>query len=528
MQTYNSRIVVNRFHGIRTVNAIADVENTGQLSAETCQNIDFKYTNNGSGVGIYSQKGSSVIAEISGKIIYGQWESIQNGVSYWIVYAIDETKGYLYHFKPSSNSFDLIYDQLTPVKACNGLTMVQGFDDLFIFTNGIDDYLSIRMTADEKVKKLNAVDAEERPIRGLCLKTQNGRLITNSGNRIHWSKTSDIYDWSSSTVGVKTNPAYQEFDRNITAIETYGNCLIVFTDTYSVQFCNDPGDDDFSRTEATGGGCAGFKSIIKYDNKIFYYDPVARNIFAYYLFDSGQTRTTEGVANDVLKYLSELNINEADDIIMIGLSIEDRSEIWIKFPSIDGQIVLIFDYLKNEWTERKMSHIHSLALIEGKLYSSVDSKILEEYSGYTYNGQFQSSEYLSQVINLKSDTNLKIPKMPLILTLDDSCTNNFMIEFILDDSPQKLEPKRIEKSGGQFLIWANEDGSIGGEWAEDDGSGGYYWNYDDVLNTTYNVFGLVPFQQMRLRIYTQEEGDEFGIKRIELKKIRVKTKMLGK
>lgn len=528
MATYETNLKVESFKGVRAVNPIVDVQNTGQMSAALCKNIELKYSGDGDCVGIYTMKGNFKIAEIPGKMICDQWESIQKGVSYWIVYAVDEVKGYLYHYKPSAGTFELLYGDLSPVYQCNGLTMAQGFDDLFVFTNGVDDYLSINMSADEKCKPLNAEDAEERKIRGLILKVQNGRLCTNSANRMHWCQVGNIYDWRTSTTGLDTNPAYQEFDRPVTAAETYGDALVVFTDSYSVQFKGNPAKaSDFTRTEATGGGCVGFKAVLKYDNKLFYYDGKAKNVFAYYLYDNGQTRPTDGLANNILKYFSEVDKNREDEIAFVGFASGVRNEIWVKFPTLNDTRVLVFDYLKQEWLPRDMGNVNSLSFVQGQLCSAVDNALYQEYTGNTYCGIFRPSEYVCNTINLGSDSNLKIPKLPMILTFDDSYTNNFTIEFMLNDNPKSITTKRIEKSGSTFLIWAKDDGSLGGEWATDDGQGGYMWNYDDALNVTHNLFGLIPWKRLRIRIYTEQEGDEFGLKRIEMKKVKVKTKTVA-
>lgn len=532
MANYQTDLGIFNFRGIRAVTPVVDVTSSGQMSAESCKNIELKFSGNGNNVGIFTMKGSSVVAELPGKVIRGLFESVQLGISYQIVYATDDTGGYLYLFKPGTNTFELLHEGLTASPRCNGLTMNQGYDDVFVFTNGVDDYLAVLMKSETNpeptVTPLNATDAEERPIRGLCLKYQNGRLITNSGNRVHWSKTADIYDWSSSETGIYTNPAYQEFDRDVTAIETYGDALIAFTSAYSVEFKGNPGNAAaFSRTNATGGGCSGFEAVIKFDNKVFYYDPLAKNIFAYYLYDSGQTRPTDGLANNIMKYLSQINVNKTDELVFKTFISGDKSEIWVKVPTMAGQYMLIFDYLKQEWLLRDMPVVESLASIGGALYTTVGSRILKEYSGNTYNEEFIPCEYKCNIINLSSDSNLKIPKMPIIITFDNEYTNNLWIELTLDDDPQKVTLKRIEKSGDEYLIWANEDGSIGGEWANDDGSEGYYWNYDNSRNVTHNIFGFIPFKQVQIRFFTEKLGDEFGIKRIEIKRVKVKTKTVG-
>ncbi len=525
MSTLEANLKIEQFNGLRGQNAVADPLQSGQISASEMKNVEL-LTQNAPPSGICSMKGRKEIAALPDQEIIGQWESVQLGVSYWIVYAVDGTKGYLYHFKPSTQTFDLIDDSLTPVRQANGLTMAQGFDDVFVFTNGVDDYVCVNMTGE--VSRLNAVDAEQRPIRGLCLKTQNGRLITNSGNRVHWSRTGDIFDWNTDETDVVTNPAYQEFDRDITALETYGDALVVFTETHSVQFTGNPGDpESFARSGATGGGTASFQSVLKFDNKLFYYDPVAKNIFAYYLYDSGQMRPSDGLGNQVLNLWSQIDPNRLDEVALKGYVSGPYSEIWASLPLQSDDKILIFDYPRGEWVVRDMGPVKALTVYQKEMFAAVGGSIVKERSGDSVLGDFVESSYTCHPIDLGSDSNLKVPKMPLILTFDDSASNNFSLEIMLDNDPKTKRVKRIEKSGDAFLIWATEDGSVGGEWAMDDGTGGYYWNFDDALEQTFNLYGLLPFKQLRLRFFTEKPGDSFAIRRLELKRVKIKTKMLG-
>ena len=43
----------------------------------------------------------------------------------------------------------------------------------------------------------------------------------------------------------------------------------------------------------------------------------------------------------------------------------------------------------------------------------------------------------------------------------------------------------------------------------------------------FNLAGLLNFKQLQIRIFTEEKGQEFGIKRLELKRVKFKTKTIG-
>jgi hypothetical protein len=526
-------LFIQNFRGIRKVNPVVDVAGAGIISAVTSSNVELKYTENGDNVGIFTAKGNKAIKDIE-KTVIGQFESVQSGITYWFIYAVDSEQGYIYLYNTLDDSLTLIKEGLAVNNVANGITIAQGYDDWFVFTNGIDDYLAICMAkelAEDRVQFLNAVDAEEREIRGLGLEAYDGRLVTFCENRVHWSAQANIFDWKGSNPELVTAPAYQEFDRNITAIIYYNDMLIAFTSDYSTYFKGNPGDAvNFERGGASGGGCASFKSVIKFDNKLFYYDNKAKNVFAYYLLDSGQTRPTNGLADNVIEYFAGLYKDKLQEIEVVSYVAGDRSEIWFKLPYLDENKILIFDYLKQEWISRKAQEdIKALAVVDGALYSASGSKVLKEYITSDFNGVFIPAEYKMNVINVGSDSNLKVPKMPLIMTLDFDYENDFYIEFIYDDKPERSKTKRIIKLSKSYLTWAESQTSeVGGFWAfnEDDANGGV-WVSSDKNNVMFNLAGLLNFKQLQIKLFTAEKGQEFGIKRFELKRVKTKSKTIG-
>lgn len=527
-------LAIQNFRGIRAVNPVVDVNGRGIISAVTCRNVELHYSENGDNVGIFTAKGNLIVATCPHKVV-GQWESVQNRVSYHFVFAVDDTQGYLYLYKPDSDSWEVLKDGLSVTETCNGLTMAVGFEDWFVFTNGVDDYLGVCMAKElesERVKFLEANDDDGTPIRGLCLQTYDGRLVTNSKNRVHWSVQQNIFDWKTATdPNILTGGAYQEFDRDVTAMVYYNNMLIVFTEDYSTYFSGNPGNaSSFVRGGATGGGCSGFKAVVKFDNKIFYYDPAAQNIFAYYLIDTGQTRPTNGLADNVIEFFAGIDSNRSEQMEIVPYISGDRSELWFKLPYLDGDKILIYDYLKSEWIERQQQqYVKGLSVIGGYLYSAAGNDILREYMTSEFAGTFIPAEYKMNIINVGSDSNLKVPKMPLILTLDFDYENDFYMEFIYDDRPERAKTKRIVKFSKDYLIWADDaEDKDGGFWATDEADeNGGIWLSEDKNNVMFNLAGLLNFKQLQIRIYTAESGQEFGIKRIELKRVKLKTKTIG-
>lgn len=154
---------------------------------------------------------------------------------------------------------------------------------------------------------------------------------------------------------------------------------------------------------------------------------------------------------------------------------------------------------------------------------------MKEYIGNTFDGAYIAAEYKMNIINISSDSNLKILKMPLIITLDFDYDNDFYIEFIYNDRQDKSRIKRVIKIPKEYLIWAkNKDDEDGGFWAADkDDEQGGIWCPDNKNNVMFNLFGVLPFKQLQIRIFTKEAPQEFGIERLELKRVKFKTKTIG-
>jgi len=525
-------IAIQNFRGIRKQKPVVDLEGQNIISAAVCDNVELKYTERGANVGIYSVTGNIAAATCPNKII-GQWISVQNRVTYHFVYAVSETEGIIYLYDSVNETWTVMKDGLTVTTAANGITIANGYYDWFVFTNGVDDYVGINMqqTEESRVQNLDAEDAEGRTIRGLCLEAYDGRLVTACENRVHWSATSNIFDWKSSDPDLITAPAYQEFDRNVTALIYFNNRLIVFTEDYSCYFEGNPGDaSNFSKGGATGSGCAAFRATVKFDNKLFYFDYKSKNVFAYYLIDVGQTRPTDGLANDVMSYFDGLDTTRFDEIEAVSYVSGERSEIWFKLPYLSGDKILIYDYLKQEWICRlAQDDIKAFMTYGDNLYSASGNNSLLEYRTDKFAGVFKVSEYKTNLINLGSDSNLKVPKMPLIITLDSDKTNDFYMELIYDEDPTRKQLKRIVKNPDGYLVWAKSaDDEDGGVWAlSKDDENGLMWYDEEMGAVMYDLSGLYPFKRLQIRIYTQEDGQQFGIKRLEFKRVRTVKKTLG-
>ena len=269
---------------------------------------------------------------------------------------------------------------------------------------------------------------------------------------------------------------------------------------------------------------------MRFANKLYYYDHGARDIYAYYLYDTGQMRPTEGVAADVRDWFDAISPQRVSEIAFTPVVASARNEVWMRIPMATGSTFLVLDGTKGEWLRRDQGGDPCAPAVYGDgVYSAQGNKILMEYGGNGFDGEFRGSEYLFNIINLDSDSNLKIPKFPVIFTLDSSVENDFFVEFTYDDNPERRKVKRLAKKyRAGSLVWVDDDEDLeGGEWTDDDEDTAHgVWTDNSSYNILLSLPGLLPYKQLQIRIFTSEEGQAFAVKRIEMKRVKVKTKTI--
>ena len=68
------------------------------------------------------------------------FETVQEGVEYCLLYVENETQGQLVKYDSSNSQFTVLVENLTKTGRANGITMVSGAYDIFVFTNGVEYY----------------------------------------------------------------------------------------------------------------------------------------------------------------------------------------------------------------------------------------------------------------------------------------------------------------------------------------------------------------------------------------------------
>lgn len=518
----------NTFKGIRTRNGIAQ---GGTISATICQNVDFAPSSYDAGVTIRTTYGNYKICEYtdsSFKIIKG-FETTQEGTHHLLFYMESSTIGRLVHFSPSGSVFTTLADNLTLTGEANGITLLNGAYDNFVFTNGIE-YYSVVFYPDIAVTQLNP-EYDSNPVTGLALCEQDGSLVIGCNEGVVLaSRKGDITDWDYITPTDANKPWYQLFGKKVTAVVPYIDALLVFTEEDSTVLAGNMSDaDSATRADASLGGCMSFESWCKHDKYLFFYDNKQKNVYYYTQNDYGQKVLGEPIAPEVQKFFND--INRLQMVSYIG---NNRSEIWL----LSDKFKLIYDYYIGEWGERVCQNLTSYFVYNNNVYSTGGKKCFKEKVGNMclFDGVYYPAQYKMQLINLGSFSSMKEMEIQPLFSVTTDFNNTFYVDCLINGRKTKT---RFVQMYYQGAIWADDS-------AQDEGTPeNELWAEDGEDEEDQNVIGQVfpdensalirqikgkfisNWYYLQFTVRTQAQGDDFSITCFELKGITQENDTTG-
>ena len=521
--------IIESFRGVRELNGI---NSGGAISALECKNVELVQSEIGNATGIKTVQGNTLIQLLpNGFSCIELFESVQDGISYTIIYGESENEGRLFYVD-ITETLQTLVSGLKKTNQAEGLTMSSTAFDVFVFSNG-EDVRTVCFTTDSAyasvvqdhnpqqiagggyVATIEAVDFLGRSIKFLSMTEWNGFLVVASQYGVHSSHQNNVYKWDDNPEN-KANSWYIDFGKPTTAVVSFTGGLYIFTQD-DVTFLNTTPNDTANSILQTVAmnGCFSHKSFVKHDIYLFFYDNKQKNIFYMQITDTGQTRPAGPVAQEI-----QSKFNDIERFKMYSCIYNNRNEIWC----LINDEILIYDYTQKEWVTRKEQEINSIALIKNVVYSGDNNGCIRaENYGISFDGQKQA-RYQTTYINIGSNTNMKKQKTPLLITLNTNATNDFYVQLICNG--KEKNPKHI-----------NIENAIDGKFAQNDAItapenqtwGTAIWASETKYNKrVVEVSTPQTWYTLSIVFYTQNLGQGFYIQSVELKNIKAKSKTRGR
>jgi hypothetical protein len=566
------------FGGIRRKDSMFTED---KITCSDCQNVELYFTELNSGVGIRTSKGNvAVDLNISttvnneeqlsplpeGEEIIGIFETVQNNVTYHIVYTEDSSSGHLYRMDMLHNK---LYEMpsrrpLVVTGKAHGENFQFGTIDAFVFSNGENlEYIYTNIDYTVPFVVAGAEPAEYATGMKMTLDTDSeGRIIGNDGSEVKglglvnlfkrlWVfNGTKLYYSTSPGIGVFRNGAGHETEvtragvweapKNITAIHEYLGSLAVFHNNSSCLITEDA-ETLFKASDESPGGCASYDALVFHGTDLFFYDDTKKGVFSFQQVINGDKTLGDNIAYDIQSELMEFDRSKLSDIRALSVITADRNEIWFLVPiestytvkEINEQtqeeieitkpasIVLIYDYIRGEWVKRKCQHINCIGILGYNLYSA-GTKLYQEYTTDDYDGDFIENFYQCTVMNLGTDNTLKITKFPPRLTIDASYQNKFFVKYVKNyniSKKPKIKPL-ASKSFGNIMTYNSGD-----KWSGTD-SQQVAHDYGKIFKPGA-ISGIIKmpsatFKALEITFYTTDKNQEFTIKALEFSRLKVK------
>ena len=519
MNTVNNVLLCNNFAGIkRTTSSFS----SSVITASDVQNVELFDTGINSGVGIRTMKGNTSVFDLPpDEKIINIFKSVQKTKNHLFIHTETDNEGKIYLYDVLSKTLTLKKDGLEVTGVSCGVDYALGWSDLFVFSNG-EDLLTIELENRDnlgnldEVRVVQTVDVEGNVVKGLGLAVFDGRLWLFNGNRLIYSVKENCYDFSTSIESIVTSAGFIEFAKNITAVCPYLDSLAVFHSDSSC-LISITSDYKYSMSEESPGGCAGMNALAFHGTQLYFYDHNKKSVFEFSQIINGEKTLAGNIAKDLFDEFCSVPLSEVGKIKFHSVITSNHNEIWVILPARDEYgTILIFDYIHSQWVKRKSQKITSVLTFEDELYSAGEHKLLKEYEGRDFDGEFIPAFYSCSPMNLNIDNTMKILYIPPRITLDVNETNHFMLQYVRDyDILNKVKHKEIfVKTIKNIFRWDIS-----------------HWDLGDIFKPKEtNSIKRLPiscFKTLEMKFYTEpvpsgREPQGFAIKNIEFSRIKVK------
>ena len=542
-------LINHNFGGIRRKDSMFSDD---KITCSDCQNVELFYTELNSAVGIRTAKGNHAVTNNipNGEEVIGMFETSQDGNVYFLIYTENDQEGKIYSYDLELKTLTLLTDGFSVTGKAQGENFLQGWLDVFVFSNGEEVKFIYSDTVNHNVLlvagetdgdqpssyklSVNLTDNDGRTVKGLGLANVYGRLWIFNGKVLWYSQQGaiGIFVNTQQDTSLVTRAGYIEYSKDVTAISEYLGALAVFHKNSSC-LVKPNTDTLFENTEESPGGCASYNSLVFHGTDLFFYDDTKKGVFSFQQVINGDKTLGDNIAYDIQTELMDIQKTDLYKIRALSVVTSDRNEVWFLVPidatytkkvlveeenedpyytdvEAPASIIMIFDYIRGEWVKRKCQHINAISVVDSILYSG-GAQVYQEYQTNDFNGDYIPDYYQCTVMNLGTDNTLKITKFPPRLTIDASFKNHFFVKYVRNYNVTK-KPKLKElcsKTFGNILKYDRD-------------------KYDS--GKTYRpgaISGIIKmpsatFKALEITFYTNDSDQEFTIKALEFSKIKVK------
>jgi len=251
-----------------------------------------------------------------------------------------------------------------------------------------------------------------------------------------------------------------------------------------------------------------------------YYDGEQRNVFELSQSATADTLQSEGLFQNIQSKLDTIQNIKPEKIKFISHNYNNMRYVFMSFSDIENKDKLIaLDINSKELLFFDIENFTAIEFVNNML-AVLKGGIVYVFDYKNFNNSFNFF-WQSNDITLGSNTAVKMPLHRMLVNLDKDLTQEFYIDLIIDYN--KVIAQKFEyKSNQNFIQSVSDEDDLSGGFMvsdEDDLSGRVLAENDEFLEQVYQIEQRVPrFRVLQINIYGKD-GNNCGIKSIELKGI---------
>lgn len=258
---------------------------------------------------------------------------------------------------------------------------------------------------------INSDDPDTRtPIRGLALQYFKGRLWIGSGSTIYYSQLGQYNKWDIKYGAGGFGDFYNDTS-NVKSLGLFGDYMMIHKEyyTYKLSGGNDP--ESWSLQPYSNITCESQQSWIVSNNKYYVYSASNMGIYPltqYTIFSNSYAGSE--ISEKIRNIFQQLREQDLDNIFVVSHPRKRWVIFYMPFYGYLGSSkAVILDLQTNSWLLRAVPQEVTIAFrFDNNIYiGTANGKVLREFSGRTFDGEFLDAYWKSPWFALGDDSYFK-------------------------------------------------------------------------------------------------------------------------
>ena len=258
---------------------------------------------------------------------------------------------------------------------------------------------------------INSDDPDTRtPIRGLAIQYFKGRLWIGSGSTIYYSQLGQYNKWDIKYGAGGFGDFYNDTS-NVKSLGLFGDYMMIHKEyyTYKLSGGNDP--ESWSLQPYSNITCESQQSWIVSNNKYYVYSASNMGIYPltqYTIFSNSYAGSE--ISEKIRNIFQQLREQDLDNIFVVSHPRKRWVMFYMPFYGYLGSSkAVILDLQTNSWLLRAVPQEVSVAFrFDNNIYiGTANGKVLREFSGRTFDGEFLDAYWKSPWFALGDDSYFK-------------------------------------------------------------------------------------------------------------------------